>query len=150
MAAADPGARDCVTDPPPPAPEPELRIQKTADMSVAVVGEPIRYRLTVRKSGTGSALAVRLTDRLPHGLSLRSVEVGRLACTKGAAVSCSSARLLPGRSVTFFLTAVPTRAGTVINVGAADAEEGAGGVSGEAAVKVPLVPQAVRPPKFTG
>ena len=89
VAAADPGARDCVTDPPPPAPEPELRIQKTADTSVAVVGQPIRYRLTVRNIGTGSALAVRLTDRLPHGLNLRSVEVGRLACTRGAAVSCT-------------------------------------------------------------
>ncbi len=150
VAAADPAARNCVTDPPPPAPEPGLRIEKTADTSLAVVGQPIRYRLTVRNSGTGSALAVRLTDRLPHGLSLRGIEVGRLACTKHAAVSCGTARLLPGRSITFFLTAVATRAGTVINAGAADAGGGAGRVSGEAVVKVRSVPQPIRRPAFTG
>jgi hypothetical protein len=93
---------------------------------------------------------VRLTDRLPHGLNLRSVEVGRLTCTKGTAVSCSAAQLPQGRSITFLLTAVPTRAGTVINVGAADAGGGAGGVSGEAVVKVRPVPQPIRRPSFTG
>ena len=40
----------------------------------------------------------------PHGLNLRSVEVGRLACTERAAVSCRMAELAPGRSITFFLT----------------------------------------------
>ena len=150
MAAADPAARDCVTDPPPEPPEPELRIQKTANTSMAVVGQPIRYRLTARNSGTGSALAPRLTDRLPHGLNLRSVEVGRLACTERAAVSCRTAELPPGRSITFFLTAVPTRAGTVINAAAADAGGGAGGVFREAVVKVRPVPRPIRRPAFTG
>ena len=149
-ATADPTARDCVTDPPPPAPQPELRVHKIADTSVAVVGQPIRYRLTVRNTGTGSALALRLTDRLPHGLNLRGIEAGRLPCIRGASVSCRTPQLLPGRSITFYVTAVPTRAGTLINAGEADAGGVAGRVSSRAVVRVRPISQPVRRPAFTG
>jgi uncharacterized repeat protein (TIGR01451 family) len=143
-ATAVPSARDCVTDPPSPTPQPELAVQKTAEVSTAVVGQPIRYRLTVHNAGTGSAEAVRLTDRPRGGLKLRRLEAGQLACAKAASVSCRTPLLLPGRSITFYVTAVPTRPGTLTNAGEVDAASSSRAASDNAVVKV------ARNPPFRG
>lgn len=139
-ATADDSARDCVTNPPPVV-DPELPIAKSADTAAAVVGQPIRYRLAVRNTGTGSALNVTVTDRLPRALRLRSVSGAGMSCVRARVVRCRTSRLLPGRRLDVRLSAVPTRTGEVVNGGSV---EGGGSTDTDDATVTVTLPRARR------
>src|SRR5262249_22483501 len=61
-----------VTAPPPP----QLQLNKTADVTTALPGQPINYTITAQNTGAGPATNVQITDTLPAGTSFQGADPG--------------------------------------------------------------------------
>ena len=73
---------------------PDLALTKTADKTVVKAGSHVTYTLTATNSGTGTALDVVVTDKLPTGTSFYSSSPG---CTHvGSTVTCRLGDIAPG------------------------------------------------------
>ena len=77
-----------------------LSLRKRASRSHVTGGGAVRYSLTVRNRGANPALNVRVCDRLPFGLTLRSAPQ---ATVKGPTTCWTIARLASHASRTFSL-----------------------------------------------
>lgn len=84
------------------APAPKLTLTKRADVRRVLGGGTVRYRITVRATGSGDARDVRVCDRLPQGLTLVRAPGSRKT---GARVCRTVDRLAAGTSRTFTITA---------------------------------------------
>jgi uncharacterized repeat protein (TIGR01451 family) len=106
----------CLTAPPDPVANAYVR--KTAAPRTVMVGERVRFTISVRNTGSAVLRPVRITDTLPASL-LRVVSatstVGSCRVTTGGGsrrVHCSGRNLAPGQLATIHVTAVATAAGT--------------------------------------
>ena len=86
-----------------------LSLRKRASRSHVTGGGAVRYSLTVRNRGANPALNVRVCDRLPFGLTLKSAPQ---ATVKGPTTCWTIARLASHASRTFSLNVRAANPGT--------------------------------------
>lgn len=91
----------------------QLEIAKTADRTAALVGETVRYTVTVRNTGQIDAADLTVTDTLPQGATF--VAADPAARVKGAAVEWELAELAVGAAATFTVDVRFDRAGDTVN-----------------------------------
>ncbi|WP_237744919.1 DUF7507 domain-containing protein [Kribbella catacumbae] len=89
----------------------DLEVVKTADPSPAVAGSGLTYLLTIVNHGPSTATGTGLTDVLPAGLTVLTMEPSQGGCTLNEqTVGCDLGTLEPGASATVRITG--TLAGT--------------------------------------
>ena len=101
------GIIDVGPEPPPEPPdpgEPDLRVTKTPDRTVAGVGDLITYRLVVENRGDGPAEDVVLVDTPILRADLVSIEASQGTCVAGPPARCELGTIEAGERVT--ITAV--------------------------------------------
>lgn len=96
-----------------PVAVPDLVLTVSAAPSPVVVGEPLTYTYSLRSAG-GDAGGVVLSDTLPAGVTLVSVDDQRCAMTAGA-LRCALGTLAAGATSTVKVVVRPTSTGTVTN-----------------------------------
>jgi len=111
-----------VNAPPPPPPRAaDLAITQAAPASVTA-GDNATFTLTVSNAGPDAATSVVATDALPGGTTLVSASAG---CTSSnGQVTCSTASLASGASISWQLTLRTSAAGTLTNTASVAAGEG--------------------------
>jgi len=87
---------------------PLLSLSKSAAPTAFVVGQPARYTITVRNSGSANTSgAVAVADTLPAGITLQSYSGLNWTCSGSTALSCSfSGTLAPTASTALVLNVV--------------------------------------------
>jgi uncharacterized repeat protein (TIGR01451 family) len=146
---------DVTPEPPPPPPPPtesgaDLQLAKAAAATVAQ-GADLTYTLTVTNAGPDAATGVRVTDRLPAGVTFRSASSG---CTnQSGTVTCTVGGLAAGGSATRTITVRvgATTTGTITNEAtvtgtSTDPSGGNNSASATTTVEVPPPPPPVCPP----
>ena len=101
------GIIDVGPEPPPEPPdpgEPDLRVTKTPDRTVAGVGDLITYRLVVENRGDGPAEDVVLVDTPILRADVVSIEASQGTCVAGPPARCELGTIEAGDRVT--ITAV--------------------------------------------
>lgn len=97
-------------------PSSDLRLTKTADDEVGVVGEDVTYTLRVRNDGPDPATDVIVTDLMPQELDPQSISAtGFGSCTLTPTLSCSFPALPSGVTETVTIVATPLEAAPVQN-----------------------------------
>lgn len=105
-----------IVPPTPAVPRYDLQLTKTATRSRVTVGDTVTYRLFVKNLGPDAADGVRVTDKVPSHLDVRSAETPQGACTvRGNEVDCAIGKLEGGQSLTVTVRAVALRSGTSAN-----------------------------------
>jgi uncharacterized repeat protein (TIGR01451 family) len=101
-----------------PDPVASASVRKSARPRTVIVGEQVRFTISVRSTGSAVLRPARVTDTLPAGL-LRVVSatstLGTCRVTTGGGsrvVHCRGRNLAPGQSSTIHVTAVATAAGS--------------------------------------
>ena len=94
----------------------DLAITKTASPSPAAVGGTLTYTLTVTNDGPDVSPNTVVTDTLPAGVALVSVQPSQGTCTGSATVTCTLGDLAAGASATVTIVVRPTAEGSVRNV----------------------------------
>lgn len=91
----------------------QLQIEKTADRGTALVGDTVRYTITVRNTGQIDAVDLTVTDTLPQGASF--VAANPTARANGGAVEWELAELAVGEAAVFTVDVRYDRAGETVN-----------------------------------
>jgi uncharacterized repeat protein (TIGR01451 family) len=98
----------------PGEPSADLSVDKTADVSSALVGDAITWTITAANAGPDEATNVVLTDVLPTGVTLETDLSG--ICTIDAGVAtCALGDLASGGSVEIEVVTTADEAGTPVN-----------------------------------
>lgn len=98
----------------------DLAVTQIAGSPEVVVGSNVTFTISVHNSGPGAALATTVTDALPAGFSVVSVEVvaGSYEVSDNT-VTCAFGKLLAGQTGTATITARALSAGAFVNMAAA-------------------------------
>ena len=110
----------------PVTPVVDLAVVKTADQATFTVGTEATYTLVVSNKGPSTATDVVVTDTLPAGLSLVSIdEPSGWTCSGTAPIRCTTPSLDAGESATITLTVLvgADAVDQVTNVVEVDSEE---------------------------
>jgi uncharacterized repeat protein (TIGR01451 family) len=94
--AAVPGTSGCEAD---------LSIAKAADGASVLPGGELMYTLVVRNHGPETATGVRVSDAIPAGLSVVSVEPSQGSCATAGAIDCSLGTVVGGGSAQVLVAA---------------------------------------------
>ena len=117
----------------------DLSIAKVASSSVAYLGQPVTFTVTVANDGDADAGAVTVTDALPVGLSLVSATPAQGTCdVTGDTATCALGTLASGASADIDVVATPTVLGSLENTAALAADTGVpeGGATASASIVV--------------
>ena len=99
-----------------PRPVADLSLTKTDDPDPVAVGEPLTYTLVASNEGTNEANGVVVTDELPPGLDVASIQSSSGTCSRtGRTVECEIGDLPADGSATVTIEAVPGRTGELEN-----------------------------------
>jgi len=135
---------------PPPVitgtPPPTLAITKRANRSTMLLGQLVTFRIQVRNTGTSTATALVVCDRVPARAAYVKARGGKI--TQGR-VCFNVAKLDAGATAGFLITFRAVGVGTIKNVATAEASN-APRVTARASVRVTDVRGAVRIPGVTG
>jgi uncharacterized repeat protein (TIGR01451 family) len=93
----------------------DLVITKHVDRPAAVVGERLRYTITVANRGPDPATGVRLVDVLALPARVVSIHVEHGHCQTGPPLTCALGTLHAAAHTTITITAVATVAGEQTN-----------------------------------
>ena len=102
-----------------------------ADLSIAKSGLPVpvgvneklTYTLEVTNAGPSQATGVALSDTLPEGVTLVSLDPRQGSCTEEAGVvTCELGALDSGATATVEITVIPAAPGTITNVAAVNSD----------------------------
>jgi uncharacterized repeat protein (TIGR01451 family) len=94
---------------PPPEGKVDLKITKDPSRTGVPVGGQVIYTLVVTNKGPSDDTGVKVSDPLPAGLKLVSVDPSQGSCsTSGASITCSLGTLRAGGSAQILLTAEVT------------------------------------------
>ncbi len=110
----------------PVTPVVDLAVVKTADQATFTVGTEATYTLVVSNKGPSTATDVVVTDALPAGLSLVSIdEPSGWTCSGSATVRCTTPSLRAGETATITVTVLvgADAVDQVTNVVEVDSEE---------------------------
>lgn len=94
-------------------PEADLALTLTANPHPVLVGQTLTYTLSVSNVGPADATGVTLSDVLPAGVALVSVQPSQGSCAGTATLSCSLGALAVGDSASVVIQIVPNQAGTI-------------------------------------
>jgi uncharacterized repeat protein (TIGR01451 family) len=147
---------NAVPPPPPPAPPVvpapviDLQITKTDSPDPAVLGNKVRYLITVKNNGPSVAHNVQMSDPLPIGVSFSSVASTQGTCTGGQVISCQLGTINNGSSVviTVFVTTLQT--GLITNTATTVGQEAESNTANNTASTTTLVQGPFKPPVITG
>ncbi|MGH2724839.1 MAG: hypothetical protein ACRDI0_11385 [Actinomycetota bacterium] len=128
------------------SPTADVAVTKEGPATVEV-GSDVTYVLQSTNNGPDPAGGVTLTDELPAGFVVASVETTTGTCTAGATVVCDLGTMSPEAAVTVTIVATPTTAGPAVNhatvtttafdpVSANDASQAATSVTGSSCTVV--------------
>lgn len=105
----------------------QLEVNKQADRSEIVAGQPVKYTVTVRNTGPGTATNVVVTDRVPSAYQVvnASSSQGQVNVA-GQTVTITTPVLAPGETVIVTILTVATNdaAGVTVNSVIAEANFG--------------------------
>jgi uncharacterized repeat protein (TIGR01451 family) len=100
------------------APQPDLSLTNSASPRTVIVGSKLTYTINATNTGTAGAKELKVSDGLPGSVRFKAVSTSRGTCKHvagpgglGGTVTCSVARLNPGKRVTVTITVTPTKAG---------------------------------------
>ena len=118
-----------------------LTIVKTVTPGQALAGSRVLYTIVVKNVGAAIAKDVQVCDALPDGVTVPNRAGGRL---RNGQICWTVARLAPGKTVTYKLTAVidRDRSGSVVNSVCVK-----GGNTAKVCAKVPVNVTAAAPPR---
>jgi uncharacterized repeat protein (TIGR01451 family) len=83
----------------------DLRITKTVTPATVAAGGDVTYTIRATNDGPGEATDVRVVDRIPDGLRVRSVTATQGSCDTGTGIVCSLGTLSRGDSAEVRVTA---------------------------------------------
>jgi uncharacterized repeat protein (TIGR01451 family) len=132
--------------PTPPAPVIDLQIKKTDSPDPDVLGNQLRYRITVKNNGPSTAHNVQMSDPLPIGVAFQSVSTTKGTCTGGQVVRCQLGTLNRGASVTITVLVKTTQTGVVTNTATTVGREAESNTANNRATTTTLVKGPFRPP----
>jgi uncharacterized repeat protein (TIGR01451 family) len=112
---ADNLARASVTLTAPPAPQSDIAVVKTVETTTAVVGELLRYRLTVTNNGPDAAAAVTVTEAPGGGVAVVGAEPSQGTCSAAQLIRCDLGPMAAGATATIDVTVVPPAPGPLDN-----------------------------------
>ena len=94
-----------------------VSITKTASTDTAVVGDPVRFTLTVRNLDNKPVSGVALSDLVPSDFRIDAVIPGSALCVTGSSnnVACTLPTLAPTDVVTVFIDTTALTVGTLTN-----------------------------------
>jgi uncharacterized repeat protein (TIGR01451 family) len=96
-----------------PGPEADLSIALAAAPNPVEVGQILTYTLNVSNSGPSDATGVLLSEVLPGGVTLVSVQPTQGSCAGTATISCSLGTLAAGGNATVVIQVIPNAAGNI-------------------------------------
>jgi uncharacterized repeat protein (TIGR01451 family) len=96
-----------------PGPEADLSLTLTAAPDPVTVGQILTYTLNVSNSGPSDATGVLLSDVLPAGVTLVSVQPTQGSCNGTATVSCPLGTLAAGGNAMVVIQVIPNTAGNI-------------------------------------
>ena len=112
---ADNVARASVTLTAAPPPQSDIAVVKTVETTTAVVGEPLRYRLTVTNNGPDAAEAVTVTETPGGAVAVVSAVPSQGTCAVAQPIRCDLGPLAVGATATIDVTTVPREPGPLDN-----------------------------------
>jgi uncharacterized repeat protein (TIGR01451 family) len=116
--AANDTATATTCTPPPPLPRYDLQMTKTAADTTVRVGDTVVYTLEAKNLGPDAAAGVKVTDKVPDHLDVRSASTRQGTCTvTGNAIACDVGTLAPGQTVKVTVRATALRVGSPTNTG---------------------------------
>ncbi len=113
----------------------KLVVEKTADQSVAYVGEPLGYTVTIRNSGTKASDDLILVDIFSAKVKVVEATLPGGSCRVIRLILCRGQPLAPGKSVEARVVAIPLSVGELGNAAAA--------IGDLASVSLPIPEKAV-------
>jgi uncharacterized repeat protein (TIGR01451 family) len=96
-------------------PQADLRITKTASQTTLTEGDDFTYTLAVRNAGPATAVDTTVTDSIPAGISVRSVDTTRGSCSQADPIVCQLGDLAKDATATITIHATADRAGAPVN-----------------------------------
>jgi hypothetical protein len=132
-----------------PSPLANLVVTKRATPTRMVLGQRVRYLVTVRNRGPATARAVTLVERQTYGNRSLTLSASHGRCRGAPPRFCVLGRLDPGKSATVSVTFRPRRVGSFRNVVATNTATPALSLRGKTAAATIVVLPRPRP-HFTG
>jgi uncharacterized repeat protein (TIGR01451 family) len=93
----------------------DVRIAKSASQTTLTEGDDFTYTLSVRNAGPSTAVDAVVSDSVPAGVSVRSIDTSRGSCNQGDPVLCQLGNLASGATATIMIHATADRAGSPVN-----------------------------------
>jgi uncharacterized repeat protein (TIGR01451 family) len=97
----------------PPAPKADLSVTLAAAPNPVEVGQILTYTLNVSNAGPSNATGTVLSDVLPAGVTLVSVQPSQGSCGGGSTISCSLGTLAVGGNASVVIQVIPNVAGSL-------------------------------------
>jgi uncharacterized repeat protein (TIGR01451 family) len=94
-------------------PEADLALTLTANPHPVLVGQALTYTLSVSNAGPFDATGVTLSDALPAGVTLVSVQPSQGSCAGTSTLSCSLGTIAVGGDASVVIQIVPNQAGNI-------------------------------------
>jgi uncharacterized repeat protein (TIGR01451 family) len=129
-----------------PAPVIDLQITKTDSPDPDVLGNRVRYLITVKNNGPDTAHNVQMSDPLPIGVTFSSVATTQGTCTGGQLVSCQIGTLANGASALITVFVKPTQTGLITNTATTVGAEAESNIANNTATTTTLVKGPFKPP----
>lgn len=102
----------------------DLSLNKTASASELLINSDFQYTLEVTNNGTDLATNINLTDVLPNGVVLNSIEAGLFNCSGTTTIECLLPSLDTGKTQSVRLNVKsPNQVGTVTNLANVTSED---------------------------
>ena len=133
-----------------PAPVIDLQISKADSPDPDVLGNKLRYLITVKNNGPDTAHNVQMSDPLPIGVSFSSVASSQGACTGGQVVSCQLGTINDGSSVVITVFVKTLQTGLITNTATTVGQEAESNTANNTASATTLVKGPFKPPVITG
>jgi uncharacterized repeat protein (TIGR01451 family) len=132
--------------PPPLAPQIDLQITKADSPDPSVLGNQLRYLITVKNNGPATAHNVQMSDPLPGQVTFSSVATTQGTCTGGQLVSCQLGTIANGASVTITVFVTTNVTGVVLNTATTVGTEAETNTANNSASASTLVKGPFKPP----
>jgi len=130
----------------PPAPVIDLQITKADSPDPDVLGNQLRYTITVKNNGPDTAHNVQMSDPLPIGVTFSSVSTTQGTCTGGQLVSCQLGTINNGASAVITVLVKTTQTGIITNTATTVGTEAESNIANNTATTTTLVKGPFKPP----